>query len=51
MKVLFVCRAGATDCNKKRNGLYGFTVCVDDDKFKGTDGEPCKFLQSLKVEG
>ena len=49
-KILYVCMAGATDCNKKRNGLFGFTVCYDDDKFKGADGKPCPFLKPLKVD-
>jgi hypothetical protein len=51
MVTLFVCTAGATDCVKKRNGLYGFTVCADDNKFKGADGKACSFLKPLQVEG
>lgn len=50
MITIYRCTAGAVDCNKKRNGLHGFTVCVDDDKFKGSEGKPCSFLKPLKVE-
>lgn len=47
---VFRCIAGAVDCAKKRNGQFGFTVCVDDDKFKDLNGEACNFLKVLKVE-
>jgi hypothetical protein len=50
MVTIFRCTAGAVDCVKKRNGLQGFMVCSDDDKFKGADGKPCPFLKPLKVE-
>lgn len=47
---IFRCIAGAVDCDKKRNGLFGFTVCAEKDTFKGADGKPCPFLKPLKVE-